>query len=289
MTRNSPRLDREEELTLFRRWKDDGDSVAHDRLVRSLLRNVVAVALKYRSYGPELSELIAEGNLGLLQALEKFDPERGYRVVTYAEHWIRAYVLERVLRSWSIVGGGSGALRTKLFFKLRRERARITNVVGEGPEADRLLSQRLGIAPDRLDGLLRRIEARDLSLDGTVQQDGSMRWVDTLESLEVGQEERVVNEETTRRLRDVVGGALAFLDVRERFIVERHLMSDQDEELSLAEIGRNLGVSRERVRQLEARACRKLRRRLEELGKSRARERQPFGFDSALSPGARAA
>ena len=116
-----------------------------------------------------------------------------------------------------------------------------------------------------------------------------MNWVDTLESLELGQEEHVVQEETTRRLRDVVGGALALLDVRERFIVERHLMSEEDEELSLAEIGRTLGISRERVRQLEARARRKLRRSVEQLDESSERERQPFALDSAFTPGARAA
>jgi RNA polymerase sigma-32 factor len=289
MVQNLPRLGREEELVLARRWRHDGDRSAHERLTQSLLRNVVAVAMKYRGYGPELSELIAEGNLGLVHALSKFDPELGYRVMTYAEHWIRAYVIDRVLRSWSVVGGGSGALRTKLFFKLRRERVRVTNLMGEGAEADRLLAERVGIAPERLDGLLRQVDARDLSLDGPIRGDPGLRALDTLASNEHDQEALVLQAETARRSREAVRGALAALDARERFIVERHLMSEGDEQLSLAEIGRLFGVSRERVRQLESRAVRKLRRRVEASETARSLPPQRRAPEAAPSSGERAA
>jgi RNA polymerase sigma-32 factor len=261
-----PVLDRDEELALARRFKESGDAVARDLLARSQLRTVVSNALKYRRYGIDLSELIAEGNVGLVHALSKFDPERGYRLVTYTSHWIRAYILESVLKSWSIVGGGSGALRTKLFFKLRRERARVANLVGEGEEAERLLAQRLELEPEKLRVLLQQLEIRDLRLDAAATDgDSSVRFVDTLPSLDRNQEEIALRSEAAEDARDTVGNALEALDERERFIVEQRFMADPEDQLSLAEIGRSLGFSRERARQLEARARRKLRARIVHL------------------------
>jgi RNA polymerase sigma-32 factor len=263
---NLPALERDEELALARRFRDAGDPIARDRLARSQLRTVVSIALRYRRYGLELSELIAEGNVGLVHALSKFDPERGNRLVTYASHWIRAYILESVLKSWSIVGGGSGALRTKLFFKLRRERARVANLVGEGEEAERLLAQRLDIEPEKLRVLLQQLEIRDLRLDASAGDgDSTARVVDTLPSLDRNQEELALRSEAAETARDAVGNALEALDERERFIVEQRFMADPEDQLSLAEIGRSLGFSRERARQLEARARRKLRARIVHL------------------------
>jgi RNA polymerase sigma-32 factor len=260
--RGLPELDRETEFELARRWRRDRDPAAHDALVRSQLKSVVAIALGYRRYGVDLSELIAEGNVGLVHAVAKFDPERGNRLVTYASHWIRAYVLESVLRSWSIVGGGSGALRTKLFFKLRRERALVANLVGEGEEAEQLLAKRLDLEPDKLRVLLQQLEQRDVRLDGPTDGESSTRLVDTLPSLDRNQEELALRSEAVESARDLVGSALTALDERERFIVEMRFMADPEEQLSLAEIGRSLGFSRERARQLEARARRKLRARI---------------------------
>jgi RNA polymerase sigma-32 factor len=261
-----PVLERDEELALARRFKASGDPVARDVLARSQLRTVVSIALKYRRYGIDLSELIAEGNVGLVHALSKFDPERGNRLVTYASHWIRAYILESVLKSWSIVGGGSGALRTKLFFKLRRERARVENLVGNGEEAERLLAQRLELEPEKLRVLLQQLEIRDLRLDAAASDgDSSVRLVDVLPSLDRNQEEIALRSEAAESARDKVGNALEALDERERFIVEQRFMADPEDQLSLAEIGRSLGFSRERARQLEARARRKLRARIVHL------------------------
>src|SRR5688572_7290832 len=218
-----PVLDRDEELALARRFKESGAPVALDMLARSQIRTVVSMALKYRRYGIALSELIAEGNVGLVHGLSKFDPERGYRLVTYTSHWIRAYILESVLKSWSIVGGGSGALRTKLFFKLRRERARVANLVGEGEEAERLLAQRLALEPEKLRVLLQQLEIRDLRLDATATTDGdsNVRFVDTLPSLDSNQEEIALRSEAAESARDTVGNALEALDKRERYIVEQ--------------------------------------------------------------------
>src|SRR6187402_2734452 len=132
--KRAPRLEREQEMALALRWKHQGDRAAGDTLARANLRHVVAVAMKYRRYGVPVSELIAEGNFGVVHALGKFDPERGIRFVTYAAHWVRAYILDHVIKSWSMVGGGSGPLRSKMFFKLRRERAMVSNLLGEGDE-----------------------------------------------------------------------------------------------------------------------------------------------------------
>ncbi len=266
--RDLPELDRETELALAVRWKVHRDPVAHDVLARSQLRSVVSIALGYRRYGVELSELIAEGNVGLVHALAKFDPERGNRLVTYASHWIRAYVLDAVLRSRSLVGGGSGALRTKLFFKLRRERALVANLMGEGEEAERLLAKRLDLAPEKLRVLLQQLEARDVRLDGPTDGDSGTRFVDMLPSPDRNQEELALRSEAIESARDVVGSALTVLDERERFIVERRFMADPEDQLSLAEIGRSLGFSRERARQLEARARRKLRARIVRRGQT---------------------
>jgi RNA polymerase sigma-32 factor len=260
-----PKLSREEELELALRWKNDADESAADALVRAHLRYVIAIALKYRRYGLPMAELIAEGNFGVVHALRKFEPERGNRFVTYAAYWIRAYILNYIIRSWSLVGVGSGALRSKMFFKLRRERVRITNLVGEGEHADELLAEKFGVSRPQIVSMVRRLEARDVSLDTKVFDDSVTSLVDTLVSPDIDQEQTVAGTEVQDRLRVTVREAVETLDKRERYIVEHRLMADSDDELSLAEIGRRLGVSRERARQLEARAKRKLRTRISDL------------------------
>jgi RNA polymerase sigma-32 factor len=263
-----PALSREDEFALTDLWRKNSDLTARDALVRAHLRYVVAIALKYRRYGLPVAELIAEGNFGVVHALAKFDPARGTRFVTYAAYWIRAYILNHIIRSWSLVGVGSGALRSKMFFKLRRERVRITNLVGEGEHADELLAQNLNIPTVKLSAMLRRLETRDVSLDARLYDGSGTTLGDTLPATGVSQEDGVVVSEVFGQVRDVVQSALADLDKRERYIVEKRLMADNEDELSLAEIGRQLGVSRERARQLEARAKRKLKHRIVELGKS---------------------
>jgi RNA polymerase sigma-32 factor len=250
-------LDREEELALFRRFREEGDARAAEVLTRAHLRHVVMIAQKYGRYGLRPAELIAEGNFGLVHALGKFDVSRGYRFMTYARHWIRAYVIDYVLRTWSLVRTGSGALRSKLFFKLRRERMRVVNALGEGEAADRLLAERLDVTQAELSSLLARLEGRDLSLDVPLP-DGSPSLAERLPAPD--DQERMLSEFQTRAmLKGVVRSAVGKLDDRERYIVEHRLMADREEELSLAEMGRRLGVSRERARQLEERAKKKLR------------------------------
>ncbi len=267
MVQGFPQLTREAEFELAQAWILRGDEHAADKLVRAHLRYVVAIALKYRRYGVPLSELIAEGNFGVVHALKKFQPERGNRFVTYAAYWIRAYILNYIIRSWSLVGAGSGALRSKMFFRLRREKVRVLNLVGDGEAADELLAKRLGLTIEQTQGMLRRLEARDVSLDTKVFDDSGTAVLDTLTAPGQDQEQSLASSNTLARLREAVRGAITELDQRERYIVENRLMADPEDELSLAELGRRLGVSRERARQLEARAKKKLKGRLEVLSR----------------------
>ncbi|HTA91318.1 MAG TPA: sigma-70 family RNA polymerase sigma factor [Polyangiaceae bacterium] len=262
-----PRLSGEEELALTTRWLEHKDETAREELVRANLRYVLAIAFKYHRYGLGMSELVAEGNFGLVHALQKFDASRGTRFVTYAAYWIRAYILNHIIRSWSMVGGGSGALRSKMFFKLRRERVRIANLVGDGEQADELLAQALDVPKSKIASLVRSLDARDVSLDASAFGDSTTTLGETLTANEVNQEEGLVDSEIGTYARAAIATALTGLDNRERYIVENRLMADNEDEMSLADIGRTLGVSRERARQLEARAKKKLKTRITELSR----------------------
>ena len=190
---------------------------------------------------------------------------RGIRFVTYAAHWVRAYILDHVIKSWSMVGGGSGPLRSRLFFRLRRERVRAVNLMGEGEAADRMVAERVGVTPDELRKMMHRLEARDVSLDVKVLDESPVRLVDLLPAPD-DQERSLLEHQVDGSMRRAVARAVSALDPRERYIAEHRLMADPNEELSLAEIGRSLGVSRERARQLEARTKRKLRSSIPALG-----------------------
>ncbi|MEZ4340310.1 MAG: sigma-70 family RNA polymerase sigma factor [Sandaracinaceae bacterium] len=257
-----PRLSREDEHELAVRVRQ-GDKEAADKLVEANLRFVVAVALQYRRYGIPIGELMAEGNLGLMMAVDKFDPDRGTRFVTYAGYWIRAYVLDRVVRSTTMVGAGSGPLRSKLFFRLRRERAKVASLTPDHHERLRLLAERFETTEDKMERMLRRLDSRDVSLSAPLYDDSGSTLQDSLSEDADDQESRYVDEERQRLLELHLGEALGGLDDRERYIVEQRYMTD--DQISLAELGRELGVSRERARQLEARAKKKLKKKLQHL------------------------
>ncbi len=262
-------LSREEELELFERYRTRGDARAKTKLIGAHLRYVVAIALKYRRYRVPLDELVAEGNLGVAYAISKFDPARGTRFVTYASYWVRAHVLNHIIRSFSMVGVGSGALRSKLFFKLRRERARLRNLVADEEQAMTKLAERVGLPESKVVNMVRRLEARDVSLDATFSDESTSTLLDTLVSPGASQEHELAGQQSQVAMKRLVDEALRRLDERERYIAEHRLMAHGDDELSLAEIGRRLGVSRERARQLENRAKKKLKLCIEELGGTR--------------------
>jgi RNA polymerase sigma-32 factor len=264
VAKQAPLLGRSDEIVLATRWRALEDRDAAETLVRAHLRYVVALAVRYRRYGVPLDELIAEGNFGLVRALAKFEPERGNRFATYAVFWVRAYILDYIIRSWSMVGGGCGPLRSKLFFRLRRERARIAGLVGSGEEADALLGDRLGMSPAELGKMMRRIDARDVSLDQPIYSDAGVSLVDALVATDKSQEQALMATQMREHLGAKLRSALARLDPRERYIVDCRLRADGADQHSLAAIGRYLGVSRERARQLEARTKRKLRAAISE-------------------------
>lgn len=257
LVEQSPKLSREQEHELAQRWRDHGDTAARDELVRSQLRHVVTIARRYRRRtGTTLDELIAEGNFGLLQALDKFDPHRGTRFVTYAVYWIRAYISHYLIRSRSLVTTG---VQSKLLSKIRRERAKAATSSGSEEHADSQIAERFALSPERLRSLTERLDVRDVTWDETTADAPSGRRTEALESLSPNAEEAVLSVEAGKQISAAVAHAVSSLDARERFVVERRLMANREEELSLAEIGRRLGVSRERARQLETRAMRKLK------------------------------
>lgn len=257
-----PKLSREEEHELALRVLE-GDQEASDRLVEANLRYVIAIALQYRRYGVKLGDLIAEGSVGLVTAVRKFDPHRGTRFVTYAGYWIRAFVLEAVVRSSTMVGAGSGPFRSKLFFRLRRERARLSNLIADPDELTERLAQEFDTTPEKMTELLRRLDQREVSLDAPAFQDSEATLVDMLPAHAEPQDAIVARQRRQSGIHDRLEGALSVLDHRERLIVEKRILSD--ESASLAALGRELGVSRERARQLEARAKKKLADELSDL------------------------
>lgn len=260
----APRLNREEEEALIRQWKEENSESARAELVRCHLRFVVAIALKHRRYGLPLADLFSEGSFGLVRALERFEPERGHRFVTYAAYWIRAYILSYVLDHWSLVGVG---VRSKHFFKLRRERQRIENLVGEGAEARALLAQQTGIGEGRLESMLRRLDSRDVSLDAKPFADSTFTIGDLLTATTAPQDDHLARQIEGACTKHLIREAMSTLDPRERLVIEQRFLADDDQERTLADLGRQLGVSRERARQLEVRGKEKLRARIAELAR----------------------
>jgi RNA polymerase sigma-32 factor len=257
-----PVLTAEEERALARRYRDHGDTRAAHGLVTANLRFVVRVAREYRSYGARLADLVQEGNLGLMTAVRKFDPEKGIRLVTYAVWWIRAYMQSHVLRSWSLVKLGTTQAQRRLFFSLSRTRREIARLSAEGNPGpavteDDEVAARLRVKPGEVRELRQRIEFRDVSLDAPLGGEGSRSQGDLVPAAGAGQDDLLAEVEERSLVHGRVVAALARLDPRERFIVERHLMSDRP--MTLRDLGSRLGVSRERARQLEIRAREKLR------------------------------
>jgi RNA polymerase sigma-32 factor len=257
-----PKLSREDEHELALRARD-GDQDAADRLVEANLRYVVAIGLQYRRYGVKLGDLIAEGSVGLVTAVRKFDPHRGTRFVTYAGYWIRAFVLEAVVRSSTMVGAGSGPFRSKLFFRLRRERARLSNLIADPEELIATLAADFDTTSEKMTELLRRLDQREISLDAPAYHDSDATLVEMLPGTTEPQDLVVARRRRQSGIELRLEGALSVLDDRERLIVEKRILSEDS--ASLASLGRELGVSRERARQLEARAKKKLAEELKDL------------------------
>jgi len=258
--RRFPMLQPGKEALLARRWREHGDGNAADKLVTSHLRLVVKIAAGYRGYGLPMSELISEGNVGLMQAAKRFDPEQGFRFATYAMWWIKAAVHEYILRSWSMVKIGTTANQKKLFFNLRKAKSKIA-ALEEGdmrPDQVKLIAQRLAVPEQDVVEMNRRL-AGDVSLNVQMREDsGSDEWQDWLVDGSSDQESQLAESEESENRKKALGEALSMLDERERRIFEaRHLA---EEPITLHEIAAKFRISRERVRQIEVRAFQKVQR-----------------------------
>ena len=247
-----PLLTQEEELDLAKRLREEGDREAAEKLITSNLRFVVKVANEYRSYGLRLMDLIQEGNIGLMLAVKKFDPDKGFRLITYAVWWIKARIQEFVIKNWSIVKIGTTQAQKKLFYKLKQTKEKL------GELADyRSIAKSLDVKESEVEEMDLRMGARDFSLDATVSEDGNTTHVDLLPGKDMNQEDIVAEAQERAIIKKGIEDALSSLEERDRFIVEKRLMTD--EPMTLREIGAHLGVSRERARQLEVRIKKNLR------------------------------
>jgi RNA polymerase sigma-32 factor len=247
-------LTREEEADLARKYRDRGDARAAHSLVTANLRFVVKIAWGYRSYGLAVPDLVQEGNIGLMKAVQKFDPDMGIRLISYAVWWIRAYIQNYILRSWSLVKLGTTQAQRKLFFSLARARREVEHAGGEGDSLQRM-AQQLRVQPEDVREMEQRMDARDLSLDAPFGETGTSH-MDFLPAGIAPQDDALADAEQARSVAIQVGDALSRLDPRERFIVERRLMTERP--ATLKDLGDHFGFSRERARQLEIRARQKL-------------------------------
>ncbi len=257
---NEPMLERDHELDLARRWKTKRDERALHEMVTSYTRLVVSIASRFRNYGLPMGDLIQEGNVGLMQAAERFDPEREVRFSTYASWWIRAAIQDYILRNWSIVRTGTTAAQKSLFFNFRRLRAKIENRTereGLDNAGREQIAKELGVAVSDVESMEGRLAGTDHSLNATVGEDGDSEWQDFLEDGNPNPEEIVIGMKDAKTRSAWLKNALNGLSDRERTIIkERHLGY---ETVTLEDLGKTLGISKERVRQLEQRAMDKLR------------------------------
>ena len=258
--RRFPLLERQDEYMFAQHWREHGDRDAAHRLVTSHLRLVAKVAMGYRGYGLPMSEVISEGNVGLMQAVQRFEPEKGFRFATYAMWWIKAAIQEYILRSWSLVKLGTTANQKKLFFNLRKTKSKIS-AMEEGdlrPDQVKIIARRLGVTEQDVVDMNRRLRG-DVSLNAPIREEGdSGEWQDRLVDEVSDQETQLAESEEADNRRKALGEALYVLNDRERRIFEARRLAD--EPIILAELADEFGISRERVRQIEVRAFEKMQK-----------------------------
>jgi len=255
--RKFPMLEPTEEFTLAKSWRDEGDREAAHRLVTSHLRLVAKIAMGYRGYGLPIGEVVSEGNVGLMQAVKRFDPDKGFRLATYAMWWIKAAIQEYILRSWSLVKMGTTANQKKLFFNLRKAKGRIS-ALEEGdlkPDQVAQIATRLGVPEQDVIDMNRRLSG-DTSLNAPLREEGEGEWQDWLVDNSPSQETVLAREEEGQNRLSALRDALGVLNPRERRIFEARRLADDP--ITLEDLSGEFGVSRERVRQIEVRAFEKV-------------------------------
>ena len=268
--RKFPMLEKNEEFMLARRWHEHEDTAAAEKMVTSHLRLVAKIAMGYRGYGLPMAEVISEGNVGLMQAVKKFDPDKGFRLATYAMWWIRASIQEYILRSWSLVKMGTTAAQKKLFFNLRRMKSQM-RALEEGdlrPEQVEQIATKLGVTDDDVISMNRRLSGPDASLNAPLRSEGESEWQDWLtdDNADNAEEDLVESDEFDSRMA-LLQEAMAGLNERERHIIEERKLSEDPK--TLEDLAQVYNVSRERIRQIEVRAFEKLQTEMLRLSQER--------------------
>ncbi len=269
--RKFPMLEPEEEYMLAKRWIDHEDAGAAHKMVTSHLRLAAKIAMGYRGYGLPQAEVISEANVGLMQAVKRFDPEKGFRLATYAMWWIRASIQEYILRSWSLVKLGTTSAQKKLFFNLRKAKARI-GALEEGdlrPENVKQIAHDLGVTEEEVVSMNRRLSGGDASLNAMVgtEGDSATQWQDWLEDEDADQAGAYEERDELEARRELLAAALDVLTDREKDVLMQRRL--QDEAVTLEDLSSQYDVSRERIRQIEVRAFEKLQKRMQELAREK--------------------
>lgn len=269
--RKFPMLEPEEEYMLAKRWVDHEDTEAAHKMVTSHLRLAAKIAMGYRGYGLPQAEVISEANVGLMQAVKRFDPEKGFRLATYAMWWIRASIQEYILRSWSLVKLGTTSAQKKLFFNLRKAKARI-GALEDGdlrPENVKQIANDLGVTEDEVISMNRRLSGGDASLNAQVGADGegSMQWQDWLEDESANTAADYEEHDELDARRELLAEAMAVLNDREKDILMQRRLAD--ETVTLEDLSTQYEVSRERIRQIEVRAFEKLQKKMQDLAREK--------------------
>ena len=269
--RKFPLLEPEEEYMLAKRWVEDQDTASAHKLVTSHLRLAAKIAMGSRGYGLPQAEVISEANVGLMQAVKRFDPEKGFRLATYAMWWIRASIQEYILRSWSLVKLGTTSAQKKLFFNLRKAKARI-GALEEGdlhPDKVKRIATDLGVTEDEVISMNRRLSGGDASLNATVgtEGDSAMQWQDWLEDEDANQAADYEAKDELQARRELLAEALSVLNDREKDILTERRLSEKA--VTLETLSGRYDVSRERIRQIEVRAFEKLQNKMRELAKDK--------------------
>ena len=265
--RKFPMLEKEQEFMLAKRWQQSEDTEAAEQMVTSHLRLVAKIAMGYRGYGLPMAEVISEGNVGLMQAVKKFDPDKGFRLATYAMWWIRAAIQEYILRSWSLVKLGTTAAQKKLFFNLRRIKGEI-NALESGdlnPDQVREIAERLNVSEKDVLSMNGRMSGSDASLNAPMGQEGDMEWQDWLTDDEPGQAETYANRQEFDSRMTLLQEAMADLSEREQHILQERRLTDEPK--TLEELSEVYNVSRERIRQIEVRAFEKIQKAMKRMAK----------------------
>ena len=262
-----PVLSADEEFTLAIRFKKYNDVEAAEKLVISNLRFVVKVAHEYRNYGVKLSDLIQEGNIGLMHAVKKFDPYKGYRIISYAVWWIRAYIQNYIIKTWSLVKIGTTQAQRKLFFKLGQAKKRLETLSQKNPEFGEI-AESLGVKEHEIEEMDLRLSHRDLSLDAYISDESDTTHIDHLTYKGEDQEMALIKKEERDLVKRNIAGALTHLNERESYIVKHRIMTESP--ITLQEIGSKYNITRERARQIEKQALKKLRLALPYFEKEQA-------------------